>query len=43
MIEDKQKQAEIILILAEYQHKHSTAIDQELNFSACMLEIIGSL
>lgn len=43
MIDDKQKQAEIILLLAEYQHKHSTAIDPELNFSACMLEIIGCL
>jgi hypothetical protein len=43
MIDDKQKQAEIIILLADYQHKHATAIDPELNFSACMLEIIGSL
>lgn len=43
LISEKQKQANIILILAQYQHMHALAIDSELNFSACLLEIIGAL
>jgi len=43
MISDKSKQAQVILILAQYQSMHGTAIDAELNLSACLLEIIGSL
>lgn len=40
---DKSLQAEVILILADYQAKHSVAIDSELNISACILEIIGAI
>lgn len=43
LIESKGTQAKVILILAEYQHMHSTAIDAELNLAACLLEIIGEL
>jgi len=43
ILESKNTQAQIILILAQYQNMHPTAIDPELNFSACLLEIIGAL
>ena len=34
---------ELVLITADYQHKSAFAIDQELNFLACMVEIMSSL
>tara|TARA_R110001606_G_scaffold134259_3_gene270624 strand:- start:924 stop:1868 length:945 start_codon:yes stop_codon:yes gene_type:complete len=40
-VDDKGKQAQIILILADYQHRHATAIDPEITLAACLLEIIG--
>jgi len=36
-------QPQIIIILAEYQYKHSFAVDPELNFAACMLEIMNTI
>lgn len=42
MLESSQK-AEIILLLADYQYKHSFVIDKEINFSACILEIMKVL
>ena len=39
----KDKQPNVIIILAEYQFKHSQVIDQEINFSACLLEIMSIL
>ncbi len=41
MVDDKGKQAQMILILADYQHRHATAIDPEITLAACLLEIIG--
>lgn len=41
MVDDKGKQAQIILIIADYQHRHATAIDPEITLAACLLEIIG--
>jgi len=43
LIESKNSQAQIILVLAQYQSQHPTAIDTELNFAACLIEIIGSI
>jgi DNA polymerase III delta prime subunit len=40
---DKSKQAQIIIILAEYQYKNAFSIDKELNAVACLLEIMGVL
>jgi hypothetical protein len=37
------KQGKILLIIAEYMHRHSTVIDQEINASACLFEIIANL
>ena len=36
-------QPQCIIILAEYQYKHSFSVDPELNFSACMLEIMNTI
>lgn len=38
---DKSKQAQSIIILAEYMHRDSSVLDKELNFTACMLELMG--
>ena len=43
LLNDKNVQAQLILILADYQSKHATAIDGELNISACILEMIGAI
>lgn len=38
----KEKQAQAIIIIAEYLHQESSGtIDSEITFAACMLEIIG--
>lgn len=42
-IDDKTKQAQIILILASYQTNSVNVFDKELNFAACMVEIMGVL
>lgn len=34
-------QGAIIPILADYQYKHNFVIDQELNFTACMVDVMG--
>ena len=43
MIDDKNKQAQIIMLLAQYQSWHATAVDPEITIAGCMLEIIGVL
>jgi hypothetical protein len=40
---DKDKQPNAIIVLAEYQFKHSNVIDPEINFSACLLELMNGL
>jgi DNA polymerase III delta prime subunit len=40
---DGKLQPEVIITLAEWQHKHAFAIDPELNFAACLLEIMGMI
>jgi len=40
---DKTKQAQAILLIAEYMYRNSTVIDKEINFTALLLEIIGLL
>jgi len=40
---DKSKQAQVILVIAEYMYRNSFVIDKEINFTACLLEIIGVL
>jgi hypothetical protein len=34
---------QLVLILADYQHKAAFVADKELNIVACMTEIMGSL
>lgn len=43
LIADMSKRAEVIILIAQYQSTHPQAIDQELNFSAMLLEIIRVL
>jgi DNA polymerase III delta prime subunit len=38
-----QKQPNVIIVLADYQFKHSQVVDQEINFSACLLEIMSNI
>ncbi|MEM4261034.1 MAG: AAA family ATPase [Candidatus Woesearchaeota archaeon] len=40
---NKSKQAQVILVIAEYMYRDSFVIDNEINFTACILEIIGLL
>lgn len=40
---DKTKQAQSILIISEYMWRNSIVCDKEINFTACMLELIGVL
>ena len=40
---DIQLQATIIPKLASYQYQHNFVLDPELNFTACVLELIGAL
>ena len=42
-IQNQQTMAEILIIIADYMHKSVTAFDKEVNFAACMMEIIGTL
>lgn len=37
----KQKQAQVILVLAQYQHWNVLCVDKELNFAACLIEIMS--
>lgn len=43
LLTDMQTKAKVILTLAQYQSMSPTAIDQELNTAACLIEIIGVL
>lgn len=40
---EKSKQAQTILIIAEYMYRNAFVIDKEINFTACLLEIMGVL
>lgn len=40
---DKGKQGQAILIISEFMFKNSFVIDKEINFTACLLEIISIL
>ena len=39
----KEVQPPVILIIAEYMHRNSQVVDKEINFTACMIEIMGNL
>lgn len=43
VIEDKTKVPNIIITLNQYQISNSTVVDKELNFTACVLELISLL
>jgi len=43
LIERKEKWPQITIILAQYQHMNSFVADKELNFSACLWEILGAI
>jgi DNA polymerase III delta prime subunit len=38
---DKEKRAPVILYIAEYMYRDSTVIDKEINFTACLIEIMN--
>jgi len=38
---DKNLQGQAIIIISEFMFRSSTVIDKEINFTACMLELIG--
>lgn len=40
---EKDKQAQTIILIAEYMHRSAFAIDKEITFTACMLEILSIL
>jgi replication factor C small subunit len=40
---DKPKQAQCILVIAEYMYRNAFVIDKEINFTACLLEIMSVL
>jgi len=40
---EKSKQAQAILIIAEYMYRNAFVIDKEINFTAALLEIMGIL
>jgi hypothetical protein len=40
---DTAKMAEVIVILADYQYKNTIHPNKELNFVACLIEIVNSL
>lgn len=42
-LDDMEKKCPTILTLAKYQAQHPNAIDPELNFAACLLEIIQEI
>jgi len=39
----KPKQAQCILVIAEYMYRNSFVVDKEINFTACLLEIMAVL
>lgn len=43
VIEDKSKVPNIIITLNQYQISNASVVDKELNFTACILEVIGIL
>lgn len=38
---EKPKQAQVILVLAQYSHFNVLCVDKELNFAACLIEIMS--
>lgn len=40
---DKPKQAPCILVIAEYMYRNSFVVDKEINFTACLIEIMGTI
>jgi len=40
---EKPKQGQVILVLAEYMYRNAFVVDKEINFTACLLEIMGVL
>ncbi len=43
LIEDKMKQAEVILVLAKYQYQSNFCADKEIQFAACLIDIMKEL
>lgn len=43
LVENKMKQANIIVVVADYMDKHSRSIDVEITFTACLIQIMGVL
>ncbi len=43
LVDNKIKQANIIVTVADYMDKHTRSIDQEITFTACMLQIMSIL
>lgn len=43
MVDDKQKQAEIILTIAKYQYQSNFCSDKEIQFAACLIDIMKEL
>lgn len=39
---DKPMQPQVILVLAQYQHWHASVADPEINFAACLVELLQS-
>lgn len=40
LIENKTKQANAIILIAEYMDKHTRSIDQEITFAACLIQLM---
>ncbi len=43
LVENKAKQANVILTVADYMDKHTRSIDAEITFTACMIQIMTIL
>ena len=43
LFEAKKEQSDIALCIAEYLYKDNTVADREINFTACLIEIMGLL
>jgi len=39
----KPKQAPCILVIAEYMYRNAFVVDKEINFTACLIEIMGNI
>lgn len=40
---EKPKQAQCILVIAEYMYRNAFVVDKEINFTACLIELMGIL